>query len=103
MDAERCKLLDQLNTHMPRELRHLAQWVVWRMEERDGKPTKVPYSAKSLGKADSTEPATWATFSQACRTYDAGDYAGLGFVFTQHDPGGGSDSVLRRASPGRPP
>ena len=30
---------------IPAELRNLDQWVVWRLEERDGKPTKVPYRA----------------------------------------------------------
>ena len=36
-------------------------------EERDGKPTKVPYRADGAGRASSTDPATWATFEAASR------------------------------------
>jgi hypothetical protein len=41
------------------------RWVVWREEERGGKPTKVPYSARSGRLASATDPATWATRREA--------------------------------------
>ena len=64
---------------IPEELRTLPQWVAWRTEERDGKPTKVPYDPKQpTRKASSTGPATWGTHRQALAVLDAD---GIGFVF----------------------
>ena len=68
---------------VPAALRQLPQWVVWRIIVRDGKPTKCPMDAKTGGPADSTDPATWATFEQAMAAWQqSGQYAGVGFVFT---------------------
>lgn len=51
---------------IPAELRQRPQWVLWRLEERDGKLTKVPYRAADPTRtASTTEPGTWATFEAA--------------------------------------
>ena len=34
----------------------LRQWLCWRLEERDGKPTKVPYSPLTGTKAQQHRP-----------------------------------------------
>lgn len=73
-----------------RELRARPQWVLWRLEERDGKPTKVPYSPHG-GRASSADLMTWGTFEEAFEAYEAGDYAGVGFVFCSADPFTGVD------------
>jgi putative DNA primase/helicase len=74
---------------IPPELRERDQWVVWRYEERDGKPTKVPYrAANSCQRASTTDPATWAGFEQAVAVEDAD---GIGFVFSEEDPYTGID------------
>jgi putative DNA primase/helicase len=31
---------------IPDELKTLRQWLLWRLEERDGRMTKVPYQPK---------------------------------------------------------
>ena len=71
---------------IPRELCELPHWVVWRMEERDGKPTKVPYNAKQpTRKAASDRPETWSTFNQAVFTLmnEPGlRFSGIGFMLT---------------------
>ncbi len=43
------------DTHNMRDLR---QWLCWRLEERDGKPTKIPYSPLTGSKASITDPKT---------------------------------------------
>lgn len=101
--------LPVLQHNIPGELKHLDQWVVWRLQSRPGnpKPTKVPYQAKpgnSWYKAASTNPETWTAFDQATRCYDAHrrtperlgrDHEaeeasfyldGIGFVLTDADP-----------------
>lgn len=63
---------------IPNELKQKAQWVVYRLEERDGRVTKVPYSVSGK-RASTTDATTWATFAQAAAVKE--DYSGVGFVF----------------------
>lgn len=71
--------------HIPVELRSRRQWVLWRLEVRDGKPTKIPYRASAPTMwASSTDPATWDGFEQATAASHTAD--GIGFVFSDDDP-----------------
>jgi len=66
-------------------IRGLRQWLCWRTEERDGKPTKVPYSPLTGEKASSTNPKTWANYSEAASAHKKHGHHGVGFVFTPED------------------
>src|SRR5215204_2629492 len=66
-------------------MRDLRQWLCWRSEERDGKPTKIPYSPITGGRASSTTPETWAGYEEAVRACKEEGYTGVGFVFTPED------------------
>jgi primase-polymerase (primpol)-like protein len=66
-------------------MRELEQWLCWRLEERDGKPTKIPYSPRTGSRASSTDSATWATFSEAVAARKEHGYSGIGFVFSEDD------------------
>src|SRR5918999_4820116 len=67
------------------DMRDLRQWLCWRSEERDGKPTKVPYSPATGKRADSTVPETWTGYQEAVRVCKEQGYSGIGFVFTSED------------------
>ncbi len=87
---------ERLNTenlldNIPEELRRRPQWVVWKLEERDGDLTKVPYIAGGVGKAKSTDLTTWRTFEEAVQALETGRYNGVGFVFCSGDPFAGID------------
>lgn len=74
---------------IPLEMRTYPQWIVWRYEEQDGaKPTKVPYSARTGGLADVTEPQTWTSYDDAVSMLQRHPewYSGLGFVLSDNDP-----------------
>lgn len=72
---------------IPDELRARPQWVAWRYETRDGKPTKVPYDARAGHRASATDPATWATFGEAFAAFEGrGDFHGVGYVLAPDDP-----------------
>src|SRR5215203_412473 len=73
------------------DMRDLRQWVVWRSEEREGKPTKVPYSPLTGEKASTMDPQTWASYSEAVVAYTEHGYGGVGFVFSEDDPFCGMD------------
>jgi hypothetical protein len=70
------------DTHNIRDLR---QWLCWRIEERDGKPTKIPYSPLTGQRASSTTPETWAGYEEAVSAAREHGYGGIGFVFTPED------------------
>ncbi len=82
---------EEMLDNIPEELRQRPQWVVWKLEERGGKPTKVPYIAGGVGKASSTDALTWRTFDEAVAALRTGRYSGIGFVFSSGDPFAGVD------------
>ncbi len=53
------------------------RWVLWRLEKRDGKDTKVPYQI-SGAKAASNRPATWSTYTEV--SAHAHKFSGVGLV-----------------------
>ena len=67
------------------DIRDLRQWLVWRSEERDGKPTKIPYSPITGQRASSRTPETWTGYEEAVRACKEEGYGGIGFVFTSED------------------
>jgi len=68
---------------IPSELENFDQWVLWKYETRDGKPTKIPYTVEGK-RASSTNPKTW-TDCDTARAVSV-DYDGIGFVFNRADP-----------------
>jgi primase-polymerase (primpol)-like protein len=62
------------------------QWVCWREEERDGKPTKVPVRPETGDFASTTDPDTWTSFERAVEAVEDEDVDGVGFVFSAEDP-----------------
>jgi hypothetical protein len=79
-------------TAIPEELRDQAAWVVWRTENRDGKPTKVPYCAFSTTKrASTTDPLTWDDPREATHAAQKARMDGVGYVFSTDDPFVGID------------
>jgi putative DNA primase/helicase len=74
---------------IPHELKARPQWVVWKMEERDRKPTKVPYTPRTGRKASSTDLTTWGLFEEGLEVMDR--YDGIGFVLCSGDPYTGID------------
>ena len=74
------------NTHtfIPDALKRLQNWVLWRIEERDGTPTKVPYSPVYNGRASSTNPNSWGSYraAGAILMKYLNRFRGLGFVLS---------------------
>jgi hypothetical protein len=73
---------------LPDELRDLPRWVAWRAEERPGpngesRVAKVPVNPATGGRASTTDPFTWGSFSEAWMRYNEseGSCEGVGFVF----------------------
>jgi primase-polymerase (primpol)-like protein len=79
--------------NIPERLTERPQWVCWRLEERDGKDTKVPYTPGTGRRASSTDLMTWQSFGVARVAYERiePDYDGIGFCFCSADPFVGID------------
>ncbi|HEX7024608.1 MAG TPA: hypothetical protein VF187_07305 [Gemmatimonadales bacterium] len=80
----------------PAELAEWNQWVGWRIEQRpdrDGvlRQTKVPVNPKTGTRASSTGPRTWSDINRARAAVQRWGLAGIGFVFSEHDPYVGVD------------
>lgn len=70
---------------IPEELKKYLNWVNWRVEERNGKPTKVPINSKTGGNAQSNNPSTWAAYDKAIQCWkecENGGIEGIGFVLS---------------------
>ena len=76
---------------VPNEFVDIDQWICWREEERDGKPTKIPVTLGTGTFASSTDPETWTDFETAVEYARNDEADGLGFVFTDADPFVGID------------
>ena len=72
----------------PAELKERRQWVCWRAETRNGKPTKIPYQVNRR-KAQTNEADTWTDYQTVCDHLD--NFSGIGFVFSGDDPYCGID------------
>lgn len=69
---------------VPQSMRDAAQWVLWRLESRGGRPTKVPVQID--GKpASSNDRATWSAFDKIAAAFDPQKHEGIGFVFSADD------------------
>ncbi|MCQ6529862.1 phage/plasmid primase, P4 family [Bacillus mycoides] len=69
---------------IPAELKALPQWILWKLETRNGKQTKVPCQVTGE-MAQANNRRTWSTFATAVKFYLEGDYDGIGFVFSRQD------------------
>src|ERR1017187_5496517 len=63
------------------ELKAQRRWVLWRLEKRDGKDTKVPYQINGAHAA-SNRPETWATYAEVANTVG---FSGVGVVVGEVD------------------
>lgn len=85
--------------NIPMELRQLRQWVCWRHEIVQGRPTKVPYTPDGVRKALINDPGTWGTFQEATHTAAGPAMDGVGLVLTEADPYTGIDIDDKRENP----
>ncbi len=76
--------------NIPTAMRERRQWLLWRLDARDGKPTKLPFTVDGRF-ASSTDSATWNTFAAVVARFEQGGFDGIGFVFTDDDPFAGVD------------
>lgn len=70
---------------IPLELKQTRRWVGYKIENRDGKDTKVPYNAINGYKSQSNNPATWTTFRVALLGQIKYGFNGIGFMLGEFD------------------
>jgi len=86
-------LVTPIPENIPERLTERPQWACWRLEDREGGATKVPYTPGTLRRASTADLTTWRTFSEALAAYETGEprYDGIGYVFCSADPFAGID------------
>lgn len=68
---------------IPQQLRDRRQWVLWKYVNRNGEPTKVPFSPSGT-PAKANDSATWSAFEDCVP--QVSKYEGLGFEISAADP-----------------
>lgn len=87
----RAATMARIASNFPASLQQRDQWVLWRLEQRGDKTTKIPYQP-SGAHARSTDPATWSDFATAQQAFiNDASFSGIGFVFSKDDPFVGID------------
>lgn len=65
--------------NIPVTMKDKPNWCLWKLEERDGRTIKIPYTINGSG-AKSNDPNTWASFHDALNVFaNSSEYNGLGF------------------------
>lgn len=64
--------------NLPPQLQRESLFCCWRYEERNGKSTKVPYNPRTGGRAQSTNPATFAPLAEALAALERQQLDGIG-------------------------
>jgi hypothetical protein len=67
---------------IPALLREIPNWVSWKREVRDSRPTKPPFicGTNRTKYASNTDPSTWSTFDKAAAEIFSSENEGIGFV-----------------------
>ena len=71
---------------IPQELKDIPRWVIWKIENRKDKQTKVPYCAfdpKQRAKVDNKH--TWSSFEVTWEAYQQKLCEGIGLVLSSDD------------------
>lgn len=78
---------------IPFFLKARKQWVMWRLEQREGanRPTKIPYQVDGKRKAKTDDSATWFDFSTCQQALASENFTGIGFAFAEGDGLAGID------------
>lgn len=75
--------ITETTNFIPNALKAQKNWVLWRLEtNKDGRSTKIPYSAVYNGKASSVKPTGWTDYDNAMKVLNNNPdkYSGLGFM-----------------------
>ena len=75
---------------IPREMRERRQWVLSRLEERDGAFAKIPMMPSGR-RAKVNDPLTWSKYEDVLAVLGSGQFDAIGYVFTETDPYVGID------------
>lgn len=76
---------------IPQELKERSQWVLWNIELREDKETKIPYQSNGQ-HAKANDPSTWTSFKTVYQALENDNgFDGVGFVFSDHDDYAGLD------------
>ena len=72
--------LESKYLRIPQEIKQTRRWICYKIEERDGKQTKVPYNAINGDYAKSNDSSTWTIFRVAILGCVKFGFDGIGFM-----------------------
>ena len=67
--------------YVPQAMMIRPNWVLWKLENQNGRLTKIPYQRNCYIKASSTGSRTWCSYTDAVNAlHEHPEMNGLGFV-----------------------
>lgn len=75
--------MTKIYSNIPSELKELKQWCCYRIEQRNGKTTKLPINAYNGDYGKSNDETTWSDFKTAIDAVDLFNCNGIGFYFKE--------------------
>ncbi len=66
---------------VPMELKELNNWCGFKLQQRNGRTTKIPIDANTGGYGKSNDESTWSDFQTALSSIDKYQCDGIGFYF----------------------
>ena len=73
------QLFDPQQAQIPETMQDRYQFCIWKKEERNGKPTKVPYNPKQPDhRAQTNHPETFGSYAEAVRALQTPGASGIG-------------------------
>ena len=68
---------------IPHELKELHHWCGYKLQQRNGKTTKIPIDANTGGLGKSNDESTWSDFQTALSSMNEFGCDGIGFYFKE--------------------
>ena len=81
--------------NIPAELKQNTSFCVWKLEKRQGRPTKVPYNPKNGQLARTNDPSTFSDFGTAMKAYAMEQGVPEEDIFMDHAGFNTYDSIYR--------
>lgn len=73
--------VNSMYSAIPHELKELNHWCGFKLQQRNGKTTKVPIDANTGQLGKSNDESTWASFQTALDSINKFNCDGIGFYF----------------------
>lgn len=75
------RTFEEIQKIVPAELQAINSWCLWKLEQKNGRQTKVPYQVNGRW-ASTADSSTWNSLQTCWNTFRSGSYNGVGLILS---------------------